>query len=286
MRRYTEDVCSNDRSIYSIPFPRYLSLFPSFHLLPAFRVRSKVEGKIPRLTDPEALRDGSQPAFRQRDQCAAPRPRRAELKITRPDCGVQPKPAEEDDDRHFGVNHDPGPKAKEQPEGRTMPKTKLSVIENDQPNPSGRYDKTEYGMSQRRSRRPWRANVHAPTRKTHSDAGGIRGVPAFAKEYNLNPLKGNLRLCGQEAAIVPIGTGEDGTISSTLRANVMAWSSTWSISNDGKTAYFLQLPMLLPQGPIATNHRYEYFAECYAITIPWKMKPRMLRHKSFIRRHA
>jgi phage recombination protein Bet len=109
-------------------------------------------------------------------------------------------------------------------------------------------------------------------------------VAAFlivAKEYDLNPLTKEIyAFPGKGGGIVPI-VSIDGWVN-LVNSHPQCDGFDFAVANDSANELYSMTCTMYRKDRAHPTIVTEYFEECKRATEPWKMKHRMLRHKSFI----
>jgi phage recombination protein Bet len=109
-------------------------------------------------------------------------------------------------------------------------------------------------------------------------------VAAFlivAKEYNLNPLTKEIyAFPGRGGGVVPI-VSIDGWVN-LVNSHPQCDGFDFAVETDPETGLFAMTCTMHRKDRKHPTIVTEYLSECIRATEPWKMKHRMLRHKSFI----
>lgn len=164
-----------------------------------------------------------------------------------------------------------------------MPKNELSVIENDQPKSVLVDMSNRYGMEPAAFEATVRATCMRPDKNgripTREEFAAFLLV---AKEYNLNPLTKEIyAYASKGGGIVPIVSVDGWVNLVNSHGQCDGFELDMEHSADGKLLISCTCRLYRKDRSHPTTIT-EYFSECVRDTDPWKMKHRMLRHKSLI----
>lgn len=169
------------------------------------------------------------------------------------------------------------------PKDASMPKNEVTVIDNEQPKSVLVDMSNRYGMEPAAFEATVRATCMRPDKNgripTREEFAAFLLV---AKEYNLNPLTKEIyAYASKGGGIVPIVSVDGWVNLVNSHGQCDGFEFDMEHSADGKLLISCTCRLYRKDRSHPTTIT-EYYSECVRDTEPWKMKHRMLRHKSLI----